>query len=198
MRNTEIETIDWKLGINNIPNSYTNPDYLGMIMRDHYNTEMPPVCYMFVGLPCSGKSTFYDTQHLYGYFKYSTDAELERIAEREGLTYNQVFSTHFKEAEKAANANLDNAIHNFRNIVWDQTCVTVNSRASKLRCLSSKYMRVAVVFHCPWEQILIRNENRPGKIIPIDVLKSMERKFENPTINEGFDSVFHIDGTKIL
>lgn len=159
-----------------------------------------PKCYIMVGLPASGKSTFIgDFRLLHGpdYFVYSTDDVIDRIAKEKGLTYDEAFSDHIKEATKEANEGLHQSIVEGRDILWDQTNLTDKKRAKIMRTIGSSYQFFAVVAEPPvglgekakWRQ---RLAHRPGKTIPSPVLDSMLNSYVEPTLKEGFQEIIDI------
>lgn len=159
-----------------------------------------PKCYIMVGLPASGKSTFIgDFRLLHGsnYFVYSTDDVIDRVAKEKGLTYDEVFSDHIKQATKEANDGLHQAIVEGRDILWDQTNLTDKKRAKIMRTIGSGYQFFAVVAEPPvglgekaeWHG---RLANRPGKTIPKPVLDSMLNSYVKPTFKEGFQEIIDI------
>jgi hypothetical protein len=76
------------------------------------------------------------------------------------------------------------------NIIWDQTSTTIASRAKKF-CMLPEYYTIAVVFRTPeMEELNLRLANRPGKVIPLEVLDNMIANWEEPTLEEGFDEIW--------
>lgn len=152
--------------------------------------------YILVGLPGSGKSTW--TQK---YCKsdpscmvLSTDNFIEKEAKRLGKTYDDVMKTSYKKALKNLQEMLSEAVRLSKNIVWDQTNLSVDSRKSKVKMPALRdYYKVAVYFPTPppheWKR---RLKSRPGKTIPMKVLKGMEEGLSPPTKDEGFDEVREI------
>jgi predicted kinase len=145
--------------------------------------------YMLVGLPGTGKSTFCNQLNIDREFTViSSDDIMEMIGKRYHFTYNELFSDitySFSEKMMFNIARL--AIERNDRIIWDQTNLTVKSRAKKLAMIPKHYLKHAVVFNIPddWETRL----NRPGKTIPTNVLETMKQSFQMPTEAEGFDLV---------
>jgi predicted kinase len=78
-----------------------------------------------------------------------------------------------------------------RDIVWDQTSVSVASRAKKFAALPD-YEHVAVVFATPEpEELTRRLAQRPGKTIPDSVMQNMINTFELPTESEGYREIWY-------
>lgn len=153
-----------------------------------------PVCYVLVGVPASGKSTWYEqNRETLGDTVYvSTDHFVEKHAQACGSTYSAVFDAYMptavdlmvQEVVRARALNLD--------IVWDQTSVSVNSRKRKFNMLQD-YDHIAVVFATPEREELARRlANRPGKTIPDHVVASMIKNFQMPTVAEGFKEIRYV------
>lgn len=154
-----------------------------------------PILYMLVGLPGSGKSTYSEINlepalQLAGdFFYYSTDHYIDKIAKELELTYDDVFEDNIRDATAAMNLFLAEAIKSKRDVIWDQTNLTVNSRRKKLARFPAEYRKVAMVFEVAEDVLNERLANRPGKTIPAHVIKSMRDSYVAPTLDEGFDAI---------
>jgi predicted kinase len=155
----------------------------------------PPVLYMLVGLPGSGKSTYSEKnlgpalQLARDFFYYSTDYHIDRIAKDHGLTYDDVFEDNIKDATAVMNLFLAEAIKSKRDVIWDQTNLTVNSRRKKLARFPPEYRKVAIVFEVPEDVLNERLAGRPGKTIPPHIISSMRNTYVAPTFDEGFNYI---------
>jgi len=155
-----------------------------------------PKCYQLVGVPASGKSTWYKNQDWLGEDKkdhkyVSTDQHVEGYAKDQGKTYSEVFEEYMPTAVKQMIINVNMASALQMDIVWDQTSTTVISRARKFRMLPD-YEHIAVVFQTPDEEEHQRRlATRPGKVIPEAVLFDMVWNFEMPTEEEGFKEIWY-------
>lgn len=154
-----------------------------------------PTLYVLVGVPGSGKSTWISKQP----FDWnntviaSTDNYVEKVARQQGKTYNDVF----KDAMPAAIAHMmrtvKDAVTNNYDIVWDQTSTSVAARKKKIVAVPDTYRKVAVVFQTPNKKEHDRRlNNRPGKVIPNDVLQNMQNTMTIPSKAEGFDEVIFV------
>lgn len=161
-------------------------------MFDYENSDEQPTAFMLVGVPCSGKSHFVDSS--VNEFKLiSTDEYIEQCALATNKTYSELFNNKIKPASAQMYLDLKGAIDKNENIVWDQTNCSVKSRAKKLAMIPDNYRKIAVFFETPEEEELERRlNNRPGKIIPEHVMKSMIANLEIPTDEEGFDAVIYV------
>ena len=172
----------------------------------HYtNTDNPidfpksPKCYQLIGVPASGKSTWYKNQDWLGddkkEHKYvSTDQHVEGYAQDQGKTYSEVFAEYMPTAIKQMMVNVNLAAAFQIDIVWDQTSTTIASRARKFNALNgSNYEHIAIVFRTPDLDVLKeRLASRPGKEIPWEVVQGMLDNWEEPTLEEGFKEIWYV------
>ena len=151
-----------------------------------------PRCYQLIGVPGSGKSTWVNNQdwaHTCAYA--STDAYVDAYAEHVNKTYNEVFHDVMKDAVSAMAETVELARSMKQDIIWDQTSVSVASRAKKFKMLPD-YEHIAVVFATPEpEELARRLASRPGKNIPEYVMDSMICSFEYPAVDEGFAEIWN-------
>ena len=154
-------------------------------------------CVMLCGIPTSGKSTYVEKLKKLDYWKdavvLSTDAYIEKEAQRMGMTYNQVFDDVIDNATRELELQLNMAKDKGKNIIWDQTNLSIKTRKKKLAKLPSFYARGVIYFEISLEEALERNKHREGKFIPESILKRMWHQFEIPTRNEDFDYVEKIE-----
>lgn len=154
-----------------------------------------PTLYVLVGVPGSGKSTWIAKQP----FDWnntviaSTDNYVEKVAKQQGKTYNDVFKDAMPAAIGDMMRTVKDAVKNNYNIVWDQTSTSVAARKKKLVAVPDTYRKVAVVFSTPEKKEHERRlGNRPGKVIPADVLHQMQSTMTIPTKAEGFDDIVFV------
>jgi predicted kinase len=77
-----------------------------------------------------------------------------------------------------------------KDVIWDQTSVSIKSRKRKFNMLPN-YEHIAVVFKTPEKEELARRlASRPGKNIPEHVMRSMIENFDVPTEDEGFKEIW--------
>jgi predicted kinase len=145
-----------------------------------------------VGVPGSGKSTWIANQvWAADCVVVSTDRWIEVFARELNSTYSDVFDLFMPAAVRAMSAEVSRAQQQGRDIIWDQTSVSVTSRAKKFASLPN-YEHVAVMFHTPEKEELVRRlAGRPGKTIPDSVLHDMIDSFEEPTEAEGFQEIWY-------
>ena len=152
-----------------------------------------PKLVMLVGLPGSGKTVWRNNNIENDPVILSTDNYIENKAKQSGERYNECFKKYIKEAEISFNIDLNMVLENDRNIIWDQTNLSVKSRKKKLSKIPNHYYKEAIVFLTSEKIIDSINEERKksGRDIPIHILKSMKENFQYIFMgkNEGFDKV---------
>jgi len=155
------------------------------------NTTKPKFI-LLVGMPASGKSSFAVNTH--NTVVLSTDNYLEKIAKEKGLTINEVYADHIKDAQRDLNITFEAAMAARKDIVWDQTNLNSKTRRKRLCRVSKDYHIICIYFTCPWETLLDRNKERRaiGKNLSYTRLKEMMSYYEVPTATEGFHEVFEI------
>lgn len=151
-----------------------------------------PKCYQLIGVPGSGKTTWINNQDwTVPCAVVSTDKWVEIYAKEVGKTYSQVFTDFMPTAVELMAKEVVLAREMNRDVIWDQTSTTINSRAKKFAMLPN-YEHIAVVFKTPEHNELVRRlSSRPGKEIPEDVINNMIVNFEMPTEEEGFKEIWY-------
>ena len=151
-----------------------------------------PKLYVLVGVPGAGKSTWVANQRwdMNNTMFVSTDDHVEAYAKSVGKTYNEVFKDYMPTAVDLMTQDVIRAREAGKDIVWDQTSTTVNSRKRKFNMLPD-YYAIAVIFPTPEKaELEKRLAGRPGKHIPRHVIRSMIKGWETPTENEGFAEIW--------
>ena len=152
-----------------------------------------PKLYMLIGVPASGKSTWIQKHNKSNVMVASSDVYLERVAEQESATYNDVFKKNIKAANQYALHVAKQAFDLNLDLIWDQTNINKKSRAPKLAMVPNHYEKIAVVFSTPdmdeWKR---RLDSRLGKTIPWNILMSMSSNLEMPSKDEGFDEIIKV------
>jgi len=167
---------------------------------------MKPTCYVMVGLPGTGKSTYVSEQLMPTLsddaFIYSTDRLIEEAAENRGQTYNEAFRDMIGPATQQMEHWLDiYSTWDNVDVVWDQTNTGRKKREKIVRRMKDRgYRMEAICFLHPdpgeiedmkeWRR---RLASREGKTIPEHVLENMTENFTVPSIPEGFDRVITMD-----
>lgn len=113
------------------------------------------------------------------------------------LSAKEGFDLYIKDACDNLVKQLLFAIENKQNIVIDQTNLNVRSRKKKLKFIPKDYHKAAIYFSITLDESIQRN-TRPGKTIPLNVIKSMSESIKLPTVEEGFDEVYSVDDFKTV
>jgi predicted kinase len=148
-----------------------------------------PEAIFLVGLPTSGKSTFSNQKKYSKYVRVSSDDILQEVAKERQQSYNTVFKGNIRFAQIAMMKVLRKAIEDGKSIIWDQTNTSKKQRKEKLKHIPDTYKKTAVYFIVDLETALKRNTQRPGKVIPPEILERMIKEYELPTLEEGFSQV---------
>ena len=148
---------------------------------------------LLCGVPTSGKSTFVKTLLSQPYWEnavvLSTDNYIQKIAEEQQKTYDEVFKATIGEATDFMWDQLKFAIADGRDIIVDRTNLTRKSRKQKTSRVPNSYQKRAVYFEIGLKEALERNKHREGKFIPESVLKRMYHTFEVPNNTEDFETI---------
>ena len=100
----------------------------------------------------------------------------------------------FKKVQAIFNNDFRQSVNNKRNIIIDQTNLTVKSRAKKLNKLSEEYKKIGIVFVVTADELERRLNERAaegGKSIPQHVLDNMIGYYVPPSRSE-FDEIIEI------
>ncbi len=138
------------------------------------SADSPPVLYLFIGIPASGKSTFY-----------------RRVLADRNLDYVSLDTLGTRAREKAA---FEAALAARRSVAVDNTNVTKALRARYFApAKAAGYRTVGLFFQSVLADCLTRNEAREGKakVKRLAVL-GMSAHLELPSLDEGFDRLFFV------
>jgi predicted kinase len=134
-------------------------------------------CVILIGLPASGKSTFYRERFAATHDHVSKD--LMRNARRPGLRQEQLI-----EASLAAG----------RSVVVDNTNPRRADRAAVVAIARRHGARVvAYVFDTEAAEALRRNRAREGRDrVPDVAIFAARKRLEPPDVSEGFDAIYRV------
>ena len=132
---------------------------------------------IFIGLPGSGKSSFYRARFAATHWHLSKDNW-----------------PNAKKREARLQHELRNALHQNQSVVVDNTNVTREARRAVLEIAHEFAAHViGYVFEPNLEDCLRRNATRIGKArVPDVAIKVMRGYWQNPARNEGFDELFQV------
>ena len=161
--------------------------------------ESIPHAIMLIGVPGSGKSTYIDELKAQSpardYVVLSTDDVLERLGNEHGWNYRQAYENiPFKKVQAIFNIDFRQAVKDKKDIIIDQTNLTVKSRARKLNKLPKEYKKIAVVFNIDADEMKRRLDKRvaeDGKSVPQHILDNMIGYYVPPSRSE-FDEIIEV------
>ncbi len=155
-----------------------------------------PKCTILVGVPASGKSTWFSKNKTASMAPISTDNIIEFMGSLFGFTYDQIFKDSISLAEKIMWKRLEWNAERSNDVVIDRTNLTAKSRKKFIDFLKPYgYEFEAVVFPLPGtvefseEEWFRRLDSRQGKTIPNAVLASMVNSAQMPSEEEGFTKI---------
>ena len=151
---------------------------------------------ILTGLPCSGKSTytsqFKNTHNIISRDDFMMNSP---FFNSDNLSYSEVYAEIHSDKKNLDNFNVQFEKHIIevskdysKPIIVDITMLSLSSRRSMMAKLKNSEFK-SVVFLTRLTTIDARNANRPGKVIPDEVLFNMQKSFTMPVREEGFTSI---------
>lgn len=149
-------------------------------------------CYILIGLPGVGKTTWLqESQNFIPRF-LSSDAIIEQIGRQFGYDYDDIFSDVVKFADRVFWDDMKFTSSKGGDFAVDRTNLSIKSRKKIMNALPG-YEFVAVEFAKPDETEWRRRLNsRNGKTIPEHVLRSMEASYQPAMLDEGFKEIISV------
>jgi len=128
---------------------------------------------VFVGIPASGKSSFYKARFFGTHMRISLD--LFNTRNKEGGFMETAFSVH-------------------QRMVIDNTNVTRKDRSGYIqKALAMRYRIIGYYFVTGLQECMVRNAGREGKERVVDKgLIAKSRLLELPEYEEGFDELYSV------
>lgn len=159
---------------------------------------MKPTCYMLIGVPGSGKSTYAKqiVQEMPEVVILSSDEYIEKYAKEQGKTYNEVYREAGDKAQAWLNTSIRQLVNQKKSFIWDQTNVFASARSKKIRALKqNKYQVVAISLELSVQELQKRIQSRTeagGKRISSKIIQEMIENYSRPSHEEGFEDVYLI------
>jgi predicted kinase len=164
----------------------------------HSDDGVGPWALILVGLPGSGKSTFVNAlleKHSNTHIA-STDNLLEIFAKERGISYTEAFNTNTDNLQTKMLEGMAQAIKEQKDIIVDQTNMSIKSRKNKIDILKKNgYTVLALLFEVDDDSLQERLKTRAndtGKVIPQRVMETMSKSFQVPSMDEGFEIVINV------
>jgi predicted kinase len=128
---------------------------------------------LFIGIPGSGKSTYYAQRFLHTHMRINRD--MLRTEARERIL-------------------IEACLRAKQPFVLDNTNVTREKRAAYIaQAKAAKFRVVGYFFDCAVDEAVKRNAERTGKArVPNVAIYAMAKKLEAPEMSEGFDALFRV------
>ena len=147
---------------------------------------------VMVGLPYSGKSYVANSLGLFKtYAKISSDDLVHMKAKELGLSYNQCFNDVVGWAQDKAERDMLYLLSIGKDIILDQTNLTRSSRKRKLELIPQGYKSFCIVVPSPASEIVEkRMKERSSHSVPMSVMDTMLKLYEEPSLDEGFDVLY--------
>lgn len=137
---------------------------------------------MLIGLPASGKDSFYYEYLSNNYLHLSSDdLRLKILGDEEDQTQNAKI---FDLMKKHTIQSLKNKV----NVCYNATNLNQKKRVGLLKDLPD-CKKIAIVMATPYSICLERNSRRE-RVVPENVIERMYKSFQPPYFCEGFDEIY--------
>ena len=148
-----------------------------------------PTILILIGVPGSGKSTYYANSK----DKFPTHVYINMDSLRKQLTGSEADQSKNAEVAALAQSTLKAALaHGWELIVWDNTSARPKYRKEVIQeAKKFNYKVEGVYFKVPIEVAKDRNSKRKN-VVPEEVIDNMFKNLEQnpPKLEEGFDSLW--------
>lgn len=152
-----------------------------------------PKCFIMIGFIGSGKTTL--SKHIantHNAHRLSTDDYIEQVAIEKNKSYNEVFKSTIKKAEKVFKESANTFIEKKLNVVIDRTNLTSSGRKKFIDMFKNAgYTIIAVNVKTSKERRDEVNIERSvyGRSVDDSIRNELESRYEEPIASEGFDHI---------
>ena len=155
---------------------------------------------ILVGPPASGKSTWREkflSDAEGDWVVASTDDLVEAWASERGLTYDEAHSqAPWGQFNKTFKTMYQSALKDGKNVIIDRTSMSAKNRSDYFKDLPEDTVVEAVVFVVDDVELKRRLKARgeaTGKNIPLVALFAMQKRYQSPTLAEGFHKLTYVN-----
>ena len=145
--------------------------------------------YLLIGIPGSGKSTYAKklSKETNAIIISSDDIRTRLFGSRQNISNDRVV---FKTMRKEITENLNEG----KNVICDATNVTISKRASFLNeLINIDCKKIAIVINRDTKTCIEQNKLRDKTCqVPAVAIYTSAKKFEYPTLSEGFDEIMEV------
>ena len=149
--------------------------------------------YLMCGVPGCGKTTWVN--------KYLTDNDVH--ISRDEIRFNILepgdeYFEHENLVFKRFVEEINWSLRSGLNVFADATHISKGSRWKLLSRINVPNIEVAAIYiKVPLEQAIEQNSYREGRaLVPEDVINSMYKSLQPPTLEEGFNEIYVIENNK--
>jgi predicted kinase len=154
---------------------------------------------ILIGPPASGKSTW-RAKFLAGtsdeWIVASTDDLVDAWASERGMTYDEAHSkAPWGEFNKTFKYAYRNALKAGKNVIIDRTSMSAKNRKDYFKDLPEGTEVEAVVFvvdDVELKRRMAARKEATGKSVPYVALMSMQKRYQAPTLDEGFHKITYV------
>lgn len=167
-----------------------------------------PVLYIPIGLPGSGKSSFFSK--IKGKTTVSSDGIRKELFKDENIQYTDEFlkahgyspeAMHDEEKRRAANSlifeevqrRVEILLREGKDAVYDGVNIERYYRSQIIRKFSPLACLHGVYFNVPVEFCIERDQKRTSHNVGEKRIRRMEKQFDRPKIEEGYDILETVD-----
>jgi len=114
-------------------------------------------------------------------------ALLQSVKQKQSYTHESTISDNYQIQKGHKMSKVE------KILIWDATFLNTIQRSAILHICRGMNLRIGCVFMDTLLQTcLVRNRKRTRSPVPDEKIRSMHRNLIPPSINEGFDVIFHM------